>query len=182
MIIVTAATAVMMTAANQIKKFSYLNRINKEIRIKIRIKSIYDEATCFLSMHFIKKEINRQKAATDRFRLQSVYNRFFAVQQAHKTYFMICTHNSFTFTQQSHSDRTVCSALKITHIIFFDLIFFLYTYQERSFFFFFFSINLKKITICNADINLTEQQKSDSSNKADTVTATRKEIQKQDQL
>ena len=72
-----AATAV-ITAANQTEKFSYLNRVNKKIRTEI--KSIYDETTHFLDMHFIKKEINEQKAATNKFRLQSVYNRFFVVQ------------------------------------------------------------------------------------------------------
>ena len=94
---VTATVTVTMTVTNQTEKFSHLNRISKEIRIKIRIKSIYDEATCFFDTHFIKKEINKQKAATDRFRLQFVCDRFFVVQQTHKMYFVICTHNSFIF-------------------------------------------------------------------------------------
>ena len=153
MMTTTAAT----TAANQTEKFSYLNRVSKEIRIKTEIKSIYDETTCSFSMHLIKKEISEQKAATDRFRLQSVHNRFFVVQQTHKMYSVICTHNSLIFTQQSYSDRTVCSALRIVHAVFFDLIFFLYTYQERSFFFFFFLIDFKKTTIHDADMNLMRQ-------------------------
>ena len=115
-----------MTVTNWIKKNLCLNRISKEIRIKIKIKSIYDEATHLLNTHFIKKEINKQKAATDRFKLQFIYNRFFAVQQTYKMYSVICTHNSFIFTQQSHSDRTVCSAFRTVCVVFFDLIFFLF--------------------------------------------------------
>ena len=42
---ITAAAAATMTVANWIEKFSYLNRISKEIRIKTEIKSIYDETT-----------------------------------------------------------------------------------------------------------------------------------------
>ena len=76
---IAAATAAMITA-NQAEKSSCLNRISKKIRIKIKIKSIYDRTTCLLNMHFIKKEINKQKTATDELKLQSVYNRFFAVQ------------------------------------------------------------------------------------------------------
>ena len=79
-IMTTAATAAVMTAVNQIEKFSCLNRISKKIRIRIEIKSIYNEATCFLDTYFIKKKINKQKAATDRLRLQSVYNKSFVVQ------------------------------------------------------------------------------------------------------
>ena len=127
----TAAAA----AANQIKKSLHLNRINKEIRIRTEIKSIYDEATHSLSTHFIKKEINRQKAATDEFRLQFICDRSFVVQQTHKMYSVICTHNLSVFTQQSYSDRIICSAFKTVHTVFFNLIFFFCIYQERSFFF-----------------------------------------------
>ena len=99
-IITTAATAAAVAAVtNWIKKSSCLNRVSKEIRIRIRIKSIYDETTCFLSMYLIKKEINKQKATTNKFRLQSVCDRFFVVQQVHKMYSVICTHDSFIFTQ-----------------------------------------------------------------------------------
>ena len=154
MITTAATTATAITVTNWIKKFLCLNRINKEIRIKTEIKSIYDEATCLFDTHFIKKEINKQKATTNRFKLQFIYNRFFVVQQIHKMYFVICTHNLFIFTQQLYLNRTVCSALKTVCAVFFDLIFFFYVYWERFFFFFFFSINFKKITIYNADINL----------------------------
>ena len=128
MIIMTAAAAAVTTAANQIKKFSYLNRISKEIRIRTEIKSIYDRTTCSLNTHLIKKEISRQKATTDRFKLQFIHNRSFVVQQTHKMYSVICTHNSFIFTQQSHSDRIICSAFKIICAVFFDLIFFFHVY------------------------------------------------------
>ena len=175
MMMTVTTTTTVTTAANWVKKFSCLNRVSKKIRIRIRIKSIYNETTHFFDMHLIKKKINEQKAATNKLRLQSVYNRFFVVQWVHKTYSVICTHNSFTFTQQSHLNRIVCSALRTVCAVFFDLIFFFCTYQERSFFFFF-SIDFKKITICNADMNLAEQQKSDSDNKANTATAARKEI------
>ena len=181
-IITTAATAAaVMTVINWIKKFLCLNRINKEIRIRTEIKSIYDETTCFFSTHLIKKEINKQKAATDRFRLQSVCNRSFVVQQTHKMYSVICTHNSSVFTQQSYSDRTVCSALRTVCAVFFDLIFFLYAYWERSFFFFFFfffffSIDLKEITIHNVNMNLMKQQKFDSSSRADAAATAREEV------
>ena len=173
----TAATAV-MTAANWVKKSSCLNRVSKEIRIRIEIKSIYDEAICFLNIYFIKKEINRQKVTTDEFRLQSVYNKFFVVQWAHKTYSVICTHNLFIFTQWSYLDRTVCSALRIIYAVFFDLIFFLHTYQERSFFsfFFFFSIDLKKITTHNINTDLMKQQRSNDDSEADAAAAARKEV------
>ena len=177
MMITAATVTAVMIMTNWIKKSSHLNRINKEIRIRIRIKSIYDEATHFLSMHFIKKKINKQKAATDKFRLQFICDRFFAVQQTHKIYSVICTYNLFIFTQQSYSDRTVCSALKTVHIVFFDLIFFFHTYWKRSFFFFFFfSIDLKEITTHNVSMNLTRQQRSDSSNRTDTATTARKEV------
>ena len=73
-------TAAVMTAVNWVEKSSYLNRVSKEIRIRTEIKSIYNRTTCFFSMHFIKKKISEQKAATDEFRLQSVYNKFFVVQ------------------------------------------------------------------------------------------------------
>ena len=147
-----------MIMINWVEKSLCLNRISKKIRIKIEIKSIYDEATHFLNIYFIKKKINKQKTATNKFKLQSVCDRFFVVQQTHKIYSVICTHNSFIFTQQSHSNRTVCSAFRIICAVFFDLIFFFCIYWERSsFFFFFFSINLKKITICNISMNLTEQ-------------------------
>ena len=135
MMTMTATTTAAMTAANWAEKFLCLNRISKEIRIKIEIKSIYNEATHSLSIYFIKKEINEQKATTDRFRLQFVHNKSFVVQQTHKIYFVICIHNLSAFTQWSYSNRIICSALKTVHIIFFDLIFFFYTYQERSFFF-----------------------------------------------
>ena len=78
MIIITATAAAVMTVTNQIKKFSHLNRVNKEIRTEI--KSIYDRTTHLFNTHFIKKEINKQKAATDRFKLQFICNRFFTVQ------------------------------------------------------------------------------------------------------
>ena len=126
-------------------------------------------------MHLIKKEINRQKAATDKFRLQSVHNRFFVVQQTHKMYSVICTHNLSVFTQQSYLNRTVCSALRIVCAVFFDLIFFLYAYQERSFFFFFFLIDFKEITIHNVSMNLMRQQKSDSNDEADAAAAAARE-------
>ena len=177
MMIMTAAMTAVMTAANWIKKFSHLNRINKEIRIRTGIKSIYDKTTCLLSTCLIKKEINEQKAATDRFRLQFVYNKFFVVQQTHKMYFMICTHNSSAFTQQSHSSRTVCSAFRTVCAVFFDLIFFFCTYWERSFFFFFFFlIDLKEITIHNISMNLTEQQKSDDDDRTDVTVTARREV------
>ena len=177
-IITTAATATaVMTAANQTEKFLCLNRINKEIRIRTEIKSIYDEAICFLSTHFIKKKINKQKAATDRFKLQFICNRFFIVQQIHKMYSVICTYNSFIFTQWSHLNKIICSAFKTVCAVFFDLIFFFHIYWERSsFFFFFFSIDLKEITICNVSMNLTEQQKFNDDSEADAVTAMRKEV------
>ena len=57
-ITMTAAAAAAMTAINWIKKSLCLNRISKKIRIKTEIKSIYDEATCFLNTYFIKKKIN----------------------------------------------------------------------------------------------------------------------------
>ena len=176
--IITAAAvaAAAMIVINWIENFLCLNRVSKEIRIRTEIKSIYDETTCFLSTHLIKKEINKQKAATDRFRLQSVCNRSFVVQQTHKMYSVICTHNSFIFTQQSHLNRTVCSALRTVCVVFFDLIFFLHTYQERSFFFFFFLIDLKEITIHNISMNLMRQQKSNSSSKANAAAAARKEV------
>ena len=172
---ITATITTAAATANWIKKFLCLNRISKEIRIKIEIKSIYDEATCLLNTHFIKKKINRQKAATDEFRLQSVYNRFFVVQQTHKTYSVICTHDSFIFTQQSHSDRTVCSALKTVYTVFFDLIFFFCVYWERSFFFFF-SIDFKEITICNISMNLIKQWKSSSNDRTDMTVMTKKKV------
>ena len=147
MIMTIAAT----TVTNWTEKFLCLNRISKEIRIKIEIKNIYNKATCFLDTHFIKKEINEQKAATDEFKLQFVYNRSFVVQWAHKMYSVICTHDSFIFTQQSHLNRTVCSALKTVCIVFFDLIFFFHMYWKRSFFF---SIDLKEITIHDISTDL----------------------------
>ena len=133
-----AAAAAVMTVTNWTKKFLCLNRINKKIRIRIKIKSIYNEATCLLDMCFIKKKINEQKTATNEFKLQFVCNKSFVVQQTHKIYSVICTHDSSVFTQQSYSNRIVCSALKTVCTVFFDLIFFLYMYQERSSFFFFF--------------------------------------------
>ena len=172
----TATAAAVTAVTNQIKKFLYLNRVSKEIRIRIRIKSIYNKATCLLNTHLIKKEINRQKTATDELRLQFIYDRSFVVQQTHKIYSVICTHNSFTFTQQSYLDRTVCSALRTVHAVFFDLIFFLYTYWERSFFFFFSSISLKEITTHNISMNLMKWWRSDSDDKADAAAAVRKEI------
>ena len=172
----TAATSTaVMTATNWAEKSLCLNRVNKEIRIKTEIKSIYDEATCSLSTHFIKKKISKQEAATNRFKLQFVYNRSFIVQWTHKMYSVICTHNLFIFTQQSHSDRTVCSALRTVCAVFFDLIFFLCMYWERSFFFFF-SINFKKITICDINTDLIRQQRSDNDNRADAAAAIKKEI------
>ena len=128
MIMMTTTAAATAAVTNQIKNFLCLNRVSKKIRIKIKIKSIYDRTTCLFSTHLIKKEINEQKAATDRLRLQSVHDRSFVVQQTHKMYSVICIHNSFIFTQQSHSDRTVCSAFRIICAVFFDLIFFLHTY------------------------------------------------------
>ena len=173
----TTTAAVTTTAINWVKKSLCLNRISKEIRIKIKIKSIYDRTTHLLSMHFIKKKINRQKTATDEFKLQSVYNRFFVVQQTYKIYSVICTHNLSIFTQQLHSDRTVCSALKTVHAVFFDLIFFFCIYQKRSsFFFFFFSINFKEITIHDVNMNLMRQQKSNDDNRTDTAATARKEV------
>ena len=74
-----------------------LNRISKEIRIKIEIKNIYDEATCLFNTYFIKKKINKQKTTTNKFKLQFVYNRSFAVQQIHKMYFVIYIYNLFVF-------------------------------------------------------------------------------------
>ena len=68
-IIITAAATAVMTMINWIEKSLHLNRVSKEIRIKIEIKSIYDEATYLLDIYFIKKKINKQKAATDRFKL-----------------------------------------------------------------------------------------------------------------
>ena len=176
MMTTTATVTAVTTVTNWVKKFLYLNRVSKEIRIKI--KSIYDKTTCFFSMHLIKKKINRQKVTTNEFRLQSVHNRSFVVQWMHKIYLIICTHNSSAFTQQSHSGRTVCSALKIIYIVFFDLIFFFYTYWERSFFFFFFffSIDLKKITTHNISINLIKQWESSSSSRTDTVTTAKEEV------
>ena len=171
MMMTTAATVT--TIINWVKKFLCLNRVSKKIRIKIKIKNIYDEAICFLSIHFIKKEINEQKAATDRFRLQFVCDRSFVVQWTHKTYFVICTHNSFIFTQQSHLNRTVCSAFRTVHVIFFDLIFFLHTYWKRSFFF---SIDLKEITICNISMNLMKQWESNDDDRTDTTTVTKEEV------
>ena len=173
-IIMTAAAAAAVT--NWVKKFSHLNRVSKEIRIKIRIKSIYDETTCLLSIHFIKKEINKQKAATNKFKLQSVCDRSFIVQWAHKMYSVICTHNLSAFTQWSYLDRIVCSALRTVYAVFFDLIFFLYVYWKRSFFFFFFSINLKEITIHDISINLMKQWKFGGSSEADTVMTAKKEV------
>ena len=172
----TVMTTAVMTAANWIKKFSYLNRISKEIKIRIKIKSIYNEATCSLDMCFIKKEINEQKAATDEFKLQFVCNKFFVVQWTHKMYFVICTHNSFIFTQWSYLNRTVCSAFRTVCVVFFDLIFFFCVYQERSFFFFFSSINLKEITICDISMNLMKQWRSDDNDEANTATTARKEV------
>ena len=174
--IMTTTAAIMTAVTNWVKKFLHLNRISKEIRIRIKIKSIYNEATCFLSTHLIKKEINKQKAAINRFKLQSVYNRFFAVQWVHKMYFMICTHNSFIFTQQLYLNRIVCSALKIICVVFFNLIFFLCMYQERFFFFFFFLIDLKEITICNISTDLMKQWEFNSDDKANMMTAVRKEV------
>ena len=154
----TATTAAAVTATNQIKKFLCLNRVSKEIRIRIEIKSIYNEAICFFDIYFIKKEINKQKAATDKLRLQSVCDKFFVVQQTHKKYFVIYTYNSSAFTQQLYLNRTVCSALRTVCAVFFDLIFFFCIYQERSFFFFFFfSIDFKEITIHNISMNLMKQ-------------------------
>ena len=152
MMTTTAAAAAAMT--NWVEKSLCLNRISKEIKIRIEIKSIYDEITCFLSMYLIKKEINRQKTATDEFKLQFVYNRSFVVQWTHKMYSVICTHNSFIFTQQSHSNRIICSAFRTVCAVFFNLIFFLCVYQERSFFFFFSSINFKEITTHDINMNL----------------------------
>ena len=172
----TATITAVMTAVNWTEKFSCLNRVSKEIRIRIKIKSIYNEATCFLDIYLIKKEINKQKAATDKLRLQSVCNRSFVVQQAHKIYSVICTHNSSIFTQWSYLNRTVCSALRTVYAVFFDLIFFFYVYWEKSFFFFFFSIDFKEITTHNIDINLMKQQKSNSNNETDTAAAAREEI------
>ena len=175
-IIMTTATAA-AAVTNWIKKSLCLNRVSKEIRIRTEIKSIYDETTCFFSTHLIKKEINKQKAATDRFRLQSVCNRSFVVQQTHKMYSVICTHNSFIFTQQSHLNRTVCSALRTVCVVFFDLIFFFCTYQKKFFFFFFFfSIDLKEITICNIDMNLMRQWEFNSDNRTNITAAAKEEI------
>ena len=155
MMTTAAATTAVMTAANWIEKFLCLNRVSKEIRI--RIKNIYNEATCLFNMYLIKKEINRQKTAINELKLQSVYNKSFVVQQTHKIYFVICTHDSSVFTQQLYSDRTVCFTLKTICAVFFYLIFFFCVYQEKSFFFFFFfSIDLKEITICNISMNLTK--------------------------
>ena len=173
-IITTAATAAAVTTVtNWIKKSLCLNRISKEI--KTEIKCIYDEATHFFNTHFIKKKINRQKTATNELKLQSVYNKSFVVQQTHKMYSVICTHNLSVFTQQSYLNRIVCSALKTVCAVFFDLIFFFHIYQERSFFFFF-SINLKEITICNVSTDLMKQWKSNNNNKADAAATARKEI------
>ena len=166
----------MTAVTNWAEKFLCLNRVSKEIRIKIEIKSIYNEATCLLDIYFIKKEINEQKAATDRFKLQSVCNRFFVVQWTHKIYFVICTYDSSVFTQQLYSDRTVCSAFRTVCAVFFNLIFFLHVYQKRSFFFFFFSIDFKEITTHNVSMNLMKQWKSDSSNRTDVTAAARKEV------
>ena len=175
-IMTTTATATAATTViNWTEKFLCLNRISK--KIKTEIKSIYDETTCSFSTYFIKKKINEQKTATDRLKLQSVYDRFFVVQQTHKMYFVICIHDSFTFTQQSHLNRTVCSALKTVCTVFFDLIFFLHTYQERSFFFFFFfSIDFKEITIHNVSMNLMRWQRFNDDSKADAATAAKREI------
>ena len=175
MMMTTTIMTAVMTATNWIKKLLCLNKISKKIRIKIKIKSIYNETTCLLDIHFIKKKINKQKAVTDELRLQSVCNKSFVVQWIHKMYFVICTHNSFIFTQQSYLNRTVCSALRTVCAVFFDLIFFLCTYWERSFFFFF-SINLKEITIHNISMNLIKQQKSDDNNRTDAAAAARKEV------
>ena len=176
MITITATATAAMTVTNWTEKFSYLNRISKEIRIKIKIKSIYDEAICFFDMYFIKKEINKQKAATDKFRLQSVCNKSFVVQWTHKMYFMICTHNSSVFTQWSHSDRIICSAFRIIYTVFFDLIFFFCMYWKRSsFFFFFFLIDFKEITIHNISMNLMKQWEFNSNNRTDIATMIRKE-------
>ena len=76
--IIIMTTTAAATAANWVKKFLHLNRISK--KIKIEIKSIYNEATCSFDTYFIKKKTDEQKAATNRFKLQSVYNRFFVVQ------------------------------------------------------------------------------------------------------
>ena len=164
-----------MTVINWIKKFSHLNRISKEIRTEI--KSIYDKTIHSFSTHFIKKEINEQKAATDKLKLQFVCDRFFAVQWMYKIYFMICTHNSSVFTQQLYLNRTVCSALKTVCTVFFDLIFFFCVYQERSsFFFFFFSIDLKKITTHNISMNLMKQWEFNNNSRTDTAATAREEI------
>ena len=172
----TAAAAAAMT--NWIKKSLCLNRISKEIRIRTEIKSIYDETTCSFNMHLIKKEINRQKAAADELRLQFVCDKSFVVQQIYKIYSVICTHDLSVFTQQSYLNRTVCSAFRTVYAVFFDLIFFLCVYQERSFFFFFFFflIDLKEITICNINMNLMKQWEFNSDDKANAATTARKEI------
>ena len=80
-IIITTITAA-AAAANWVKKSLCLNRISK--RIRTEIKSIYNEATHLFNMCFIKKKINKQKAATNRFRLQFICDRSFAVQWIHK--------------------------------------------------------------------------------------------------
>ena len=177
MIIMTATTTAAMTAANWIEKFSYLNRVSKEIRIRTEIKNIYNETTCSFNTYFIKKKTDRQKTTTDEFKLQFVCNRSFVVQWIHKMYFVICTHNLFIFTQQSHLNRTACSALRTVCAVFFDLIFFFHTYWERSsFFFFFFSIDLKEITIHDVSMNLMKQQKFNDNNEADAAAAAREEV------
>ena len=170
---ITATAAAAVTVTNWIKKFLCLNRVSKEIRIRIEIKSIYDEATCSFDMCLIKKEINEQKTATDELRLQSVCNRFFVVQQTHKMYSVICTHDSSAFTQQSHSDRIVCSALRTAHVIFFDLVFFLHVYQEKSSFF---SIDLKEITIHDISMNLMRWWRSDDNDRTDAAVMTKEEV------
>ena len=66
MMMTAAAATAVMTVTNWIKKFSHLNRINKEIRIRIEFKSIYNEATCLLDIHFIKKKsMNKKQQQTD---------------------------------------------------------------------------------------------------------------------
>ena len=127
-------------------------------------------------MHFIKKEINEQKAATDKLRLQFIYNKFFTVQQTHKIYSVICTHNSSVFTQQLYLNRIVCSALRTVCAVFLNLIFFFCVYQERSFFFFFFLIDLKEITIHNINTDLIRQQESDDDSRINMTATARKEV------
>ena len=172
----TTAAAAAAAVTNWIKEFLCLNRVSKEIRIRTGIKSIYDGTTCPLSMHLTKKEISRQEAATDRFRLQSVCDRPFVVQQAHKMYPVVCTHNSSVFTQQPHLGRTACSALRTARAIFFDLVSFPCAYQGRpSSSFSSSSIGPKGTTTCDAGTDLVGWWGSGSSSRADTAAAARGE-------